>query len=134
MRPVKETVRLSSAGEISVTSEQQRGGQTILNCSRKERLSARDLLKIKAAVTAAKPSAWKDNYSDPAHPVCCDQPTTRVKLEWRDDKGKEQTFDTSWYPGSYELVPADLKGLATFIGPLWNAVRDRCSKEVSSEQ
>lgn len=128
MRPVKETVRLNSAGEISATSEQLRGGQTTIGCSRKEKLSARELLKIKAAVTAARPSAWKDNYTDPAHPVCCDQPTTRVKLQWREDKGKEQVYETSWYPGSYELVPADLKGINTFIGPLWNAIRERCDK------
>ena len=127
MRPVKETVRLNSTGEINVTSEQLRNGSTSITCSRKEKLSARDLLKIKAAVASARPSVWKDNYSDPAHPVCCDQPTTEVKLEWHNDKGKGQTYSTSWYPGSYSLVPTDLKAIGTFIQPLWDAARDRCN-------
>jgi hypothetical protein len=127
MRPVKETVQLNSTGEINVLSEQMRGGKTTLNCSRKEKLSARELLKINAAITAAKPSTWKDGYSDPQHPICCDQPTTEVKLERRGDKGQEET-STSWYPGSYSLVPSDLKAITTFIQPQWDAIRDHCDK------
>ena len=128
MRPVKETVKLNSAGEINVVSEQMRGGKTSVTCSRTEKLSARELLKINAAITSAKPSVWKDSYSDPAHPVCCDQPTTEVKLQQRDNKGQEQSYSTSWYPGSYNLVPTDLKAIATFIQPQWDTVRDHCDK------
>jgi len=127
MRPVKETVELNSTGEIIVLSEQMSGGKRSVNCSRKEKLSARELLKINAAITSAKPSTWKDSYSDPSHPICCDQPTTEVKLQRRGDKGQEET-STSWYPGSYNLVPSDLKAIATFIQPQWDAVRDHCDK------
>jgi hypothetical protein len=127
MRPVKETVQLNSTGEINVLSEQMSGGKTTVTCSRKEKLSPRELLKINAAITSAKPSAWKDSYSDPSHPICCDQPTTEVKLQRRGDKDQEET-STSWYPGSYNLVPTDLKAIATFIQPQWDAVRDHCDK------
>ncbi len=128
MRPVKNTVQINSAKEISVMSEALRNGQNTVTCSRKEKLSERDFLKIKAAVTSAKPSAWETDYSDPKHPVCCDQPTTHLKLSLRDGKGRGQEHSTSWYPGSYDLVPTDLKALETFIHPLWNAVEDRCNK------
>ena len=127
MRPVKETVELNSTGEIIVLSEQMSGGKRSINCSRKEKLSARELLKINAAIASAKPSTWKDSYSDPQHPICCDQPTTEVKLQRRGDKGQEET-STSWYPGSYNLVPSDLKAIATFIQPQWDAVREHCDK------
>jgi hypothetical protein len=86
------------------------------------------LLKIKAAITSAKPSDWKDRYSDPQHPVCCDQTTSEVKLRWRNQKGQARSYNTSWYLGSYDLVPADLKGIATFIRPLWDAAQERCEK------
>ncbi|HKC64256.1 MAG TPA: hypothetical protein VKB86_11490 [Pyrinomonadaceae bacterium] len=128
MRPVKQTVQLNSTKEIMVTSEALRNGQNTITCSRKEKLSERDFLKIKAAVTSAKPSAWETDYFDPKHPICCDQPSTHIKLSLRDDKGKEQDYSTSWYPGSYSLVPTDLKALETFIQPLWSAVEDRCNK------
>ena len=128
MRPVKETVQLNSTKEIMVTSEALRNGHNTVTCSRKEKLSERDFLKIKAAIMSAKPSAWETGYSDPQHPICCDQPSTHLKLSSRDDKGKEQAYSTSWYPGSYNLVPTDLKALETFIEPLWNAVEDRCDK------
>ena len=127
MRPVKETVEINSTGEINVLSEQMSGGKRSVNCSRKEKLSARELLKINAAITSARPTTWKDSYSDPQHPICCDQPTTEVKLQRRGDKGQEET-SASWYPGSYSLVPADLKAIATFIQPQWDAVRDHCDK------
>lgn len=127
MRPVKETVQINSAGEIYVLSEQVGGGKPTITCSRKEKLSARELLKINAAIMSAKPSSWKDSYSDPSHPICCDQPTTEVKLQWRGGKGQEET-GASWYPGSYNLVPSDLKAIATFIQPQWDAVRDHCDK------
>lgn len=128
MRPVKETIQLNSIKEISIASEEFRNGQNRVVCSRKEKLSERDFLKIKAAVTSAKPSAWETGYSDPAHPICCDQPMTHLKLSLRDDKGKAKDYSTSWYPGSYGLVPTDLKALETFIQPLWNAIEDRCNK------
>ena len=128
MRPVKEIVQLNSIKEIGVASEEFRNGQNTVTCSRKEKLSERDFLKIKAAITSAKPSAWETDYSDPKHPICCDQPSTHLKLSLRDDKGKEQDYSTSWYPGSYNLVPTDLKALETFIQPLWNAVEDHCDK------
>lgn len=128
MRPVKETVQINSAKEISATNEAIRNGQNTVTCSRKEKLSERDFLKIKAAVTSSKPSAWETDYSDPKHPICCDQPMTHLKLSLRDGKGREQEYGTSWYPGSYNLVPTDLKALETFIQPLWNAAGDRCDK------
>lgn len=128
MRPIKETVQLNSLKEIMVTSDEFRDGHDTVTCSRKEKLSERDFLKIKAAITSAKPNAWETDYFDPKHPICCDQPSTHVKLSVRDDKGKEQDYSTSWYPGSYGLVPTDLKALGTFIQPLWNVVSDRCEK------
>lgn len=128
MRPVKETVQINSIKEIMVASEELRNGRNAVTCSRKEKLSERDFLKIKAAVTSAKPSAWETDYSDPLHPICCDQPSTHLKLSLRDGKGKERDYSTSWYPGSYNLVPTDLKALETFIQPLWNAVEERCNK------
>jgi hypothetical protein len=128
MRPVKEIVQLNSAGEINAISEQFGSGKTTVNCSRKEKLANRELLKIKAAIISAKPSAWEEHYSDPQHPVCCDQPTTEVKLRRRGDKGQEQSYSTSWYPGSYNLVPSDLKAMTTFIQPQWDAVREHCDK------
>src|ERR1041384_2203580 len=82
-QPVKESVHINSAGEIDVLSEQMRAGKTTVKCSRKEKLSARELLKINAAITSSKPSAWQDHYSNPKYPICCDQPTTEVKLQWR---------------------------------------------------
>lgn len=128
MRPFKRTVQLNSIKEIGVTSEAFKNGHNTVTCSRKEKLTERDFLKIKAAVTSAKPSAWETDYFDPKHQLCCDQPMTHLKLSLRDDKGREQEHSTSWYPGSYDLVPTDLKALETFIQPLWSAVEDRCNK------
>ena len=126
MRPVTETVRLNSAGDIMVTSERFMGGKKNVECSRTERLAPRELLKIKQSVASLKPAAWKADYSDPQHPVCCDQPTTRVKLQWRGDKGAARAYEASWYPGAYELVPTDLKALATFVQSSWDAARGHC--------
>lgn len=128
MRPVTEVVRVNSVGEIGVISEQLGGDNPAADCAHKEKLAAREFLKIKAAVAAANPTAWQDRYSDPARPVCCDQPTTAVKLSRRDEQGREQSYSASWYPGSYDLVPTDLKAIATFIQPQWNALNGRCGK------
>lgn len=132
MLPVTETFSLNSAGELSLTRKRMTGGRVAVECSRKERLPARDLLKIKAAVLSAEPSAWKKDYEDPQSPICCDQPTTRVKLSRRGAKGRAQGYSTSWYPGSYETVATDLKALLTFIQPLWDAAHDRCTSNLRS--
>ena len=39
-----------------------------------------------------------------------------------------QSYTTSWYNGTYKMVPTDLKGIATFIQPLWNATQAHCEK------
>lgn len=132
MLPVTETFSLNSAGELRVTRERMTGGRVTVECSRKERLPARDLPKVRAAVLSAEPSAWEKNYSDPQHPICCDQPTTRVKLSRRVAKGQAQDYTTSWYPGSYEVVATDLKALLTSIEPLWDAAHDRCTSKLRS--
>lgn len=124
----KETVRINSAGEISVVSEHYGNGGPTVDCSRKETISPRELLKIKAAITSAQPSDWKNSYDDPQHPICCDQTTTGVKLQRRNEKGQAQSYTTSWYNGTYKMVPADLKGISTFIQPLWNATQAHCEK------
>ncbi|MBV9929069.1 MAG: hypothetical protein JOZ96_28925 [Acidobacteria bacterium] len=127
MLPVTETFRLDSAGGLTLTRERMMGGHVTVECSRKERLPTRDLLKVEAAVLSARPSAWKQNYSNPQSPICCDQPTTRVKLSRRGVKGQAQDYTTSWYPGSYETAATDLKVLSGLIQPLWDAAHDRCN-------
>jgi hypothetical protein len=126
MLPVTETFGLNSAGELSLTRERMTGGRVTVECSRKERLPARDLLKVEAAVRSAEPSAWMQSYNDPQHPICCDQPTTRVKLSRR-AKGRAQDYTASWYPGSYEMAATDLKALLTLVQPLWDAAHERCA-------
>lgn len=126
MLPVTETFSLNSAGELSLIRERMTGGRVTVECSRKERLPARDLLKVGAAVRAAEPSAWMQSYNDPQSPICCDQPTTRVKLTRR-AKGRAQDYTASWYSGSYEMAATDLKALSTSIQPLWDAAQGRCT-------
>jgi hypothetical protein len=126
MLPVTETFSLNSAGELSLIRERITGGRVKVECSRKERLPARDLLNVEAAVRSAEPSAWMQSYNDPQSPICCDQPTTRVKLSRRAE-GRAQDYTASWYPGSYDMVATDIKALLTFIQPLWDVAHDRCT-------
>lgn len=128
MRPAKDSVSINSAGEITVISEHYRKGQRQVDCSRKETLSRSDLLKLNRAILSAKPSAWKERYSDPQHPICCDQPTIELSLRWREARGMMRTYKTSWYPGSSQLRPVDLVDVQTLIQPLWNNTSGRCDK------
>lgn len=128
MRGGKESVSINSAGEIVVTSERYRNGQREVDCSRKEKLSGAELFKLKQAILSAKPSTWQDRYSDPKHPICCDQPTTELSLQRLEARGKARTYSASWYPGSSKLRPADLDAVATLVQTIWNDVRDRCEK------
>lgn len=127
-RPGKESVRINSAGEIVVISEHFKNGQREVDCSLKEKLSHAELLKLKGAILSAKPSVWQDRYSDPKHPICCDQPTIELALQKLEARGKARTYSTSWYPGSSKLRPADLDDVATLVQTIWNDVRDRCEK------
>ena len=134
MRPAKESVGINSDGEISVVSEHYEQGRAVIDCSLKEKLSAADFLKLKKALNAANRSKWRERYEDPKHPICCDQPTTRLTLRHREiaegDGGGDGTISqsTSWYPGSSELRPRDLVELATVAQTLWNNARERCQK------
>jgi hypothetical protein len=129
MRPRKESVRITSDGEITVTSEHRVQGQQVVDCSLKEKLSAEDLLKLKEAVRAARYNAWPESYEDPKHPVCCDQPTTHLTLQRRTGAGGvPKTFSTSWYPSSSQLRPADLEKLAATAQTLWNKTREHCKE------
>jgi hypothetical protein len=128
MRPRKSSVSLNSAGDISVTSEHFARGSSIVDCSLKERVSAKDLRALKQAIASAKPAEWKDRYDDPAHPICCDQPTTSLTLRWRASDGSTKTYSTSWYPGSAKLRPADLVKIQELIEPLWDKTSEKCEK------
>jgi hypothetical protein len=128
MRPRKSSVSINSAGEISVTSEHFARGSSIVDCSLKEKLSARNLRALKQAFASANPAEWKDRYDDPAHPICCDQPTTSLTLEWRAANGATKTYSTSWYPGSSRLRPADLVSIESLIEPLWSKTSAGCDK------
>jgi hypothetical protein len=133
MRPGKESVQINSDGEINVTSEHYANGRTVVDCSRKEKLSAEDLRQLKAALRAVKLSRWRESYDDPKHPVCCDQPTTHLTIHRREigegDGGGPGSVSqtTSWYPGSSELRPKDLTELAAVTQTLWNNARARCA-------
>ncbi|HUQ31976.1 MAG TPA: hypothetical protein VM095_07645 [Pyrinomonadaceae bacterium] len=127
MRPRKESVRITSNGEITVTSEHPVQGKQIVDCLLKEKLSAEDLLKLKDAVRAARYNAWPESYEDPRHPVCCDQPTTHFTLERHTGAGRaHKSYSTSWYPGSSQLRPADLEKLAATAQTLWNKTSEHC--------
>jgi hypothetical protein len=126
MRPRKLSVRINSKGEISVASERYAQGRSTIECSLKAKLSAEDLLKLKEAVRAARLSAWRESYDDPGYSICCDQPTTHMTLHLRGAGGAKTSHQTSWYPGSSQLLPADLAELATLGQTLWNKTRERC--------
>jgi hypothetical protein len=127
MRPRKESVQISSNGEISVTSERFERGKTIVECSLKEKLSNEDLLELRQAVRSAQYNTWLERYEDPEHPICCDQPTTHLTLRRRGAGGQTVTHSTSWYPGSSDLRPAGLEKLSTLGQTLWNKTRERCA-------
>ena len=127
MRPGKQQVQINSDGEISVTSEHYTRGRVTVECSLKAKLSAGDLLKLKESVRSSQVSAWRENYDDPKHPVCCDQPTTELTLHWRQPGGAKASHKTSWYPGSSQLRPADLVEVATTGQTLWNKTSERCA-------
>src|SRR2546429_1499790 len=128
MRPRKSSVSLNSTGDISVTSEHFARGSSIVDCSLKEKLAARNLRALKQAMASAKPAEWKNRYDDPAHPICCDQPTTSLTLEWRASDGTTKTYSTSWYPDSSRLRPADLVSIESLIEPLWSKTSAGCDK------
>jgi hypothetical protein len=126
MLPRKLSIQINSEGEVAVISERYTQGRPALDCSLKAKLSAEDLLKLKESVRAAEFSAWRERYEHPKHPVCCDQPTTRLTLDRREAAGAKASYKTSWYPGSSELLPSDLVELATLGQALWNKTSERC--------
>jgi hypothetical protein len=128
MRPHKDSVSINSEGEIGVTSESRVAGRVKVDCALKEKLPAEDSGKLKQAVSSAKPSAWSSRYSDPAHPICCDQPTTSLTLQLRQPDGTARTYSTSWYAGSAKMRPADLVEVLTLAQPLWNNLSERCNE------
>ncbi|HWT02969.1 MAG TPA: hypothetical protein VN256_22150 [Pyrinomonadaceae bacterium] len=126
MRPARQTVSVNSGGEISVHDEHYVAGRAVVDCSVKVKLAEEDFLKLKEAVRASRPAAWRNGYSDKEHPICCDQPTTRLKFSRREARDSARAVSTSWYPGSSELRPADLKELAAVVQELWNKASARC--------
>lgn len=128
MRPSKSSVSVNFAGDITATSEHFAGGKTVIDCSLKERVPTKALRALREAIAAGRVSIWKDRYEDPEHPICCDQPTTNLTLQWRGTDGLTKTFNTSWYPGSFKLVPADLVKIVELIQPLWNKVGEDCER------
>lgn len=134
MRPGRETLSINSDGEIVVISEHYKNGLAVTECSLKEKLSTEELQQLKAALRSAKLSKWREKYEDPEHPICCNQPTSRLtihRLEIAEgDGGGEGTISqsTSWYPGSSKLRPNDLVELSTIAQTLWNNAREHCAK------
>jgi hypothetical protein len=128
MRPAKQTVSVNSGGEVSVHAEHRgAGGAAVVDCSVRVQLAGEDFLKLKEAVRASKPAAWREGgYSDEKHPICCDQPTTRLTFSRRESRDSTRVVKTSWYPGSSELRPADLTALADVVQELWNKASERC--------
>jgi hypothetical protein len=134
MRPSRQILNINSDGELAVLTEHRAAGALVVDCSVKMRLSAEDFRKIKEAVQSAQPGGWRvKGYSDEKHPVCCDQPTTRLKLESREALDLFHVANTSWYPGSSELRPADLVKLAEAAEELWNKARGRCEAGEANE-
>ena len=133
MRPSMQTVSVNSEGEIAVRAEHYAAGAPVVDCSMKAKLSAEDLHRLKEAVRSSKPASWLEGYSDKKHPVCCDQPTTRLKLRWRDARDAERTYSSSWYPGSSELRPADLAGVVEVAQELWDKANARCAAGEANE-
>ncbi len=128
MRPAKQTVSVNSSGEVSVYAEHRgAGGAAVVDCDIKVKLADEDFLKLKEAVRASKPAAWREGgYSDEKHPICCDQPTTRLTFSRRESRDSTRVVKTSWYPGSSKLRPADLTVLADVVQELWNKASERC--------
>jgi hypothetical protein len=126
MRPRKESVQLSSNGEINVTAERLERGKTVVECSLKEKLSGEDLLGLRQAVRSARDNTWLERYENPKNPVCCDQPTTHFTLRRRGAGGQNVEHSTSWYPSSSDLRPAGLEKLSALAQTLWNKTRERC--------
>jgi len=134
MRPSKQTVSVNSLGEISVYAEHYgAGGATVVDCSLKVKLPDEDFLRLKEVVRASKPTMWHNGYEDKKHPICCDQPTTRLTFSRRDSRDLTRTVKTSWYPGSSKLRPADLTELASVVQELWNKASERCEAGEASE-
>ena len=133
MRPSRQTVSINSVGEIAVRAEHYAGGAPVVDCSMKEKLSAEDFQKFKEALGAARPASWSESYSDKKHPICCDQPTTRLKLRRRESRDFMRSYSASWYPGSSELRPDYLARLAEVADELWNKARERCEAGEASE-
>lgn len=133
MRLAKQSVNVNSLGEISVYADHYAAGGTVVDCSIKVKLAAEDFLKLKEVVRASKPARWRDGYEDKKHPICCDQPTTRLTLSRRESRDFTRTVKTSWYPGSSELRPADLTELAAVVQELWNKASGRCAAGEASE-
>ncbi|HKR02459.1 MAG TPA: hypothetical protein VJT09_17410 [Pyrinomonadaceae bacterium] len=126
MRPGKESVSVNSDGEIQLTSAHFPQGKLVVECSLKEKLSPGDLQELKLAVRAARPANWHTGYEDPKHPVCCDQPTSHLTLSRRASNDGKREYNTSWYPGSSQLRPADLVKVAELTQALWNKSREHC--------
>ena len=133
MRPSRQTVSINSAGEIAVRAEHYAGGAPVVDCSMKAKLSAEEFQKFEEAFRAVKPASWLEGYSDKKHPICCDQPTTRLTLLRRDSRDATRRYSTSWYPGSSELRPADLAALSEVAQELWNKASERCEAGEASE-
>ena len=128
MRPAKQTVRVNFKGEISVYAEHRGAdGATVVDCSVKAKLADEDFLRLKEAVRAAKPASWREGgYGDEKHPICCDQPTTRLTFSRRESRDSTRVVSTTWYPASSELRPADLTALADVVQELWDKASERC--------
>jgi hypothetical protein len=134
MRPAKQSVSVNSGGQISVYAEHRgAGGAAVVDCSIKVKLAGEDFLKLKEAVRASKPAEWREGYSDEKHPICCDQPTTRLTFSRRESRDSTRVVKTSWYPGSSELRPADLAALADVVQELWNKASERCEAGAASQ-
>ena len=134
MRPTRQTVSINSDGEVAIRTEHYvAGGKPVVDCSLKVKLSAGDLLRLKEAVRSSQPAAWRDGYSDKEHPICCDQPTTRLTLRRRGARATELRYGTSWYPGSSRLRPADLAGVAEVAQELWNKASENCEATSAGE-
>ncbi|HEY0380493.1 MAG TPA: hypothetical protein VGC87_26505 [Pyrinomonadaceae bacterium] len=133
MRPAKQTVGVNSGGQISVYAEHYKaGGAAVVDCSVKVKLADADFLKLKEAVRASRPASWREDYSDEKHPACCDQPTIRLTFSRRESRDSTRVINTSWYPGSSELRPADLAALADMVQELWNKASEHCEASAAS--
>lgn len=133
MRPSRQVISINSDGEVFVYAEHYAAGAAVVDCYAKAKLTAEDFLKLKEAVRSSSSGSWLSGYSDKKHPICCDQPTTRLKLHRREASGSTRTHRASWYPGSSELRPADLAKVAEAAEELWNKARERCEAGEANE-